>query len=54
MSLFYLRDLTRPTGPFDACINLQKASTELVIYSHLAGQIVMIAWYVHHPSSLYI
>ena len=51
MTTFYLHNLTCPTGPFDTCINFQKASAELVIYSHLAGQIVTIVWYIPYPIS---
>ncbi|KAF8058006.1 hypothetical protein FPV67DRAFT_1525424 [Lyophyllum atratum] len=32
------------TGPFNACVAFQEASTELVIYSPLVGQIVTVAW----------
>lgn len=44
MTSLSLRSLTCPTGPFDACVKFQKESTELVVYSDLAKQIVTIAW----------
>jgi len=39
-----MRPLTRPTGPFDVCVEFQTKSTELVVYSDLAKQMVTIAW----------
>lgn len=33
-------------GPFDDCIEVQKGSSDIVIYSPLAQQVVTIAWCV--------
>jgi hypothetical protein len=45
MSLFLpLRTLRNAFGPFDDCVVFQEASTELVVFSQTAHQIVTIAW----------
>lgn len=45
-TFFFMRDLSRPKGPFDDCIDFQKQSKDLVVFSPTAGQYVTIAWCV--------
>ena len=47
MTSLSLHDLNRPRGPFDECVEFQKQSQELVIFSPTAGQVVRIAWCVN-------
>ena len=46
MTSLPLCDLNRLWGPFDKCVEFQKQSQELVIFSPTAGQVVRIAWCV--------
>ncbi|KAF8219489.1 hypothetical protein L208DRAFT_1339696, partial [Tricholoma matsutake] len=45
MSTFlFMSNLSHPKGPFDDCINFQKQSKDLMVFSPTAGQYVTIAW----------